>query len=166
MLKYKKKKIYQVAGPYFSPKDINWIQKKTKKVLTGRLSTGPYCLEFEKRIAKFVGVKYAVFLNTCTSALEISVKYLNLKKGDEVIVPCETFIATGMAVTSQGGKIVFANINPNTFCLDLKEIRKRVNTLRPLIANKLKVFDVGYLDLTLKIFNFFIIKKEIIKIKF
>ncbi len=83
-------------------------------------------MEFEKKFASFIGVKYAVFLNTCTSALEIAVKSLNLKKGDEVIVPCETFIATGMAVTSQGGKVIFANINPNTFCLDLEEIKKRV----------------------------------------
>ena len=43
-----------------------------------------------------------------------------------MIVPCETFIATGMAVTSQGGKVVFANINKKTFCLDLEEIKKRV----------------------------------------
>jgi len=121
------KKIYQVGGPYFSNKDIKWILKKTKKVLKGRLSTGPFSLEFEKKFARFIGVKYAVFVNTCTSALEIAVKSLNLKKGDEVIVPCETFIATGMAVTSQGGKIIFANINPKTFCIDFQEIKKRTS---------------------------------------
>ena len=43
-----------------------------------------------------------------------------------MIVPCETFIATGMAVTSQGGKVVFANINKKTFCLDLEEIKKEL----------------------------------------
>jgi len=47
-----------------------------------------------------------------------------------------------------------------------KEIIKRVITFRLFIADKLKIFNVGYLDLTLKIFNLFIIKKEIIKIKF
>ena len=106
-----KKKIHQVAGPFFSSGDIGWILRQTKKVLKGYLSTGPFVSEFEKKFARFIGVKYAVFLNTCTSALEIAVHSLNLKKGDEVIVPCETFIATGMAVTSQGGKVVFANIN-------------------------------------------------------
>ena len=125
MIIKKNKKIYNAASPFFSNKDINWILKKTKLVLKGRLSTGPYTEEFEKIFAKFIGVEYAVFLNTCTSALEIAVKSLNLKKGDEVIVPCETFVATGMAVTSQGGKVVFANVNKNTFCLDLKEIKKR-----------------------------------------
>ena len=120
------KKIYRVAGPYFSKKDINWILNQTKKVLKGRLSTGPITLKFEKKFAKFIGSKYAVFLNTCTSALEIAVKSLNLKKNDEVIVPCETFIATGMSVSSQEGKVIFAEINKNTFCLDLNEIKKRV----------------------------------------
>ncbi len=126
MITKKNKKIYNVASPFFSKNDVNWIINKTKLVLKGRLSTGPYTKKFEKVFAKFIGVKYAVFLNTCTSALEIAVNYLKLKKGDEVIVPCETFIATGMAVTSQGGKVVFANVNKNTFCLDLKEIKKRV----------------------------------------
>jgi perosamine synthetase len=122
----KNKKIYNVASPYFSNKDINWILSKTKYILKGRLSTGPFTEEFERIFAKFIGVKYAVFLNTCTSALEIAVNSLNLRKGDEVIVPCETFIATGMAVTSQGGKVVFGNVNKDTFCLDLQEIKKRV----------------------------------------
>ena len=71
-----RRKIYQVGGPYFAPKDINWILKKAKQVLKGKLSTGPFCLEFEKKFAHFIGVKYAVFLNTCTSALEIAVKSL------------------------------------------------------------------------------------------
>ena len=126
MISKNNKKKYYVAGPYFNNKDISWILKKTKGVLKGKLSTGPYTSKFEKVFASFIGVKYAVFLNTCTSALEIAVHSLNLKKGDEVIVPCETFIATGMAVTSQGGKVVFANINKKTFCLDLEEIKKRV----------------------------------------
>ncbi len=124
MLK-KSKKLFQVASPYFSNQDKKWILKRTNEVLDKKLSTGPFSKKFEEKFAKFIGVKYAVFLNTCTSALEISVRYLNLKKNDEVIVPCETFIATGMAVSSQGGKVVFANINPKTFCIDLDEIKKR-----------------------------------------
>ena len=80
MITKKNKKIYNVASPFFSNNDINWIINKTKLVLKGRLSTGPYTKKFEKIFAKFIGVKYAVFLNTCTSALEIAVNYLKLKK--------------------------------------------------------------------------------------
>ena len=64
-------------------------------------------------------------MNSCTSALEIATKFIDLKKTDEVIVPVQTFIATGTAVNNQSGKVVFAEVNPNTFCLDLREIKKR-----------------------------------------
>ena len=102
----RKKKIYQVASPYFAKNDINWVNKRVTKILKGRLSTGPFTKEFEKNFADFIGTKYAVFLNSCTSALEISIKYLNLKNNDEVIVPVQSFIADGMCVTSQGGKCI------------------------------------------------------------
>ena len=118
-----KNKTYQVTYPYFSPDDIKWITEKIPSILNGRLSTGPYTKEFEEKFAKFIGTKYAVFLNSCTSALEISTSYLNLSSNDEVIVPAETFIATGMAVTNNNGKVVFAEIDNETFCLSLNEIK-------------------------------------------
>lgn len=118
------KKIYHVAYPYFSKSDIDWVIDKVPSILNGRLSTGPYTKEFEDKFAKFIGTQYAVFLNSCTSALEISTSFLNLSNDDEVIVPAETFIATGMAVTSNKGKVVFAEINEDTFCLDLEEIKR------------------------------------------
>ena len=75
-----KKKIFQVAQPYFSKKDIAWVKNRVEDVLVGKLSTGPYTKKFENIFSKFIGVKYAVFLNSCTSALEIAIKYLNLNK--------------------------------------------------------------------------------------
>ncbi len=120
----KKNKTYHVAYPYFSPKDIEWICEKVPSILNSKLSTGPYTKEFEEKFAKFIGCKYAVFLNSCTSALEISTNFLNLADDDEVIVPAETFIATGMAVTNNNGKVIFAEINSDTFCLSLDEIKR------------------------------------------
>ena len=113
----------QVAYPFFSKSEINYIKSNVPKVLKGKLSTGPFTKEFENTFAKYIGSKYAVFLNSCTSALEISISYLNLNKKDEVIVPTQSFIADGSSVITNKGKIIFANINPNTFCLDLKEIK-------------------------------------------
>ena len=117
---------YSVALPYFSKKDISWVKDNVETVLTKRLSTGPFVHELEKKFAKLVGTKYAVCVNTCTSALEISLKALGLKEGDEVITPAETFIATGMAVTLNGGKVVFAEIDPESFCLSLDEVKRRL----------------------------------------
>jgi len=118
-------KEYQVALPYFTEDDIKWIQENVGNVLRGRLSTGPYTKEFEEKFAKRIGTKYALFVNTCTTALEISIKNFNLEADDEVIVPVQTFIASGMAVTSNGGKVVFADIDPKTFNLSLAEVLKR-----------------------------------------
>ena len=120
-----KNKKYNVAEPYFSNKDIAWIKKNIETVLRGQLSTGPYVRELEEKFAKTVGTKYALCVNTATFALEISVKALGLEEKDEVIIPAETFIATGMAVTLNGGKVVFGEVNPQTFCMDLDEIKKR-----------------------------------------
>lgn len=117
---------HKVAMPYFSENDISWVKKKVGAVLKNRLSTGPVVREFEQKFAKFIGAKYAVCVNTCTSALEISLKAAGLKAGDEVIVPAETFIASGMAVTLNGGKVVFAEIDPKSFCLNLDEIKRRL----------------------------------------
>ena len=85
-------KTYNVASPYFSNAEKKRILEGTQKVLDGRLSTGPYTKKFEKKFARFIGCKFAVFLNSCTSALEIAVKSLNLNSSDEVIVPCETLL--------------------------------------------------------------------------
>ena len=106
------KKEIQVAYPFFPKKDIRFIQSQIPKILNGKLSTGPFTKEFESLFAKTIGTKYAIFLNSCTSALEISLNYLKLKKNDEVIVPTQSFIADGSAVITNNGRLVFANINP------------------------------------------------------
>ena len=131
----KRKNTIQVASPYFSNKDEKWIKDQISNILQNKLSTGPYCNTFEKKFSKFIGTKYAVFVNSCTSALEIATKFIDLKKTDEVIVPVQTFIATGTAVNNQSGKVVFAEVNPNTFCLDLSEIKKRGYRYDPIKTN-------------------------------
>ena len=80
---------YHVAMPYFSEDDIAWIQEKVGVVLRGKLSTGPFVKEFEEKFAQFVGTQYAVCLNTCSSALEIALKCVGLKEGDEVNIDIE-----------------------------------------------------------------------------
>jgi len=74
------------------------------------ISTGPKCEEFESLFAEAIGVKYALTTSNCTTALHLAVKILNLKKGDEVIVPSLTFAATANCVTYVGAKPVFADI--------------------------------------------------------
>jgi perosamine synthetase len=115
-----------MADPYFTEKDREWIHKEIDSILDGALSMGPNVRAFETEFAKLVGVKHAIAMNSCTAALEIALT-LQGAGGGEVIVPAETFIATGIAVELVGGTPVFAEVSESTFCLDLNDVKRRVN---------------------------------------
>lgn len=114
-----------MADPYFSSKDRKWIHQEIDAILDGMLSMGPNVQAFEHEFAARVGVSHAIAMNSCTSALEAALLSKNVI-GREVIIPAETFIATGMAVHNAGAKPVFAEINEKTLCLDLEDVRKKV----------------------------------------
>ncbi len=115
-----------MAAPHFTEDDRAWIHKEIDLILNGALSMGPNVQAFEKEFANMVGVKYAIAMNSCTAALEVALSYENIS-GGEVIVPAETFIATGMAVKLAGGTPVFAEVSESTFCLDLKDVKRLAN---------------------------------------
>ena len=119
---------YQMACPYFPEKEIDWLLKEFKNILQGNapLSMGSRVKEFEDIFANYVGAKYAVGTNSCSSALEMALRSIGIEDGDEVIIPVETFIATGFAVVSEGAKPVFCDIDPKTFCINLQELKKHV----------------------------------------
>lgn len=89
-------------------------------------ATGPEIKEFEDKIAKFVGTKYALAFNSGTSALHSILLSYDIGKGDEVIVPSFTFIATGNAPLFVGAKPVFAEIEDKTFGLDIEDVKNKI----------------------------------------
>jgi perosamine synthetase len=114
-----------MAEPYFSKEDRDLIHRELDLILNGQLSMGPNVKRFENEFAARVGSKYAIAMNSCTSTLEAAL----LAKGAvgrEVIIPAETFIATGMAVHMVGAIPVFAEISEDTFCLDLDDVKRRI----------------------------------------
>ncbi len=123
----KNKKIYNTCYPYFPKVDIMEILKETKKILSGdkMLTMSQHVRKFEQAFSKYCGVKYAIATNSCTGALEICLSSLNLTKEDEVIVPVQTFIATGSAVLKSGAKIVFCDVD-NNFLLDFNCLKKLI----------------------------------------
>lgn len=100
------------------------------------LTQGPKVLEFEKKFAKYVGSNYAVSVNNATSGLHLSVLALNLKKGDRVITTPITFAASANCVRFVGGEVWFADIDPNTYLLD-------IGSVKDLIESKPKGFFKG-----------------------
>ncbi len=103
------------------------IDAAVKRVLdSGVFIGGTEVEEFEKEIAKFCSLKYAIGLNSGTDALYLSLKALGIKQGDEVITTPFTFIATAGTITNLGAKPVFVDIEPNSFNINPTKIEAAI----------------------------------------
>ena len=128
--------IYSTVCPYFPEEEIPKILDKIKDVLQNKemLTMGRYVKEFEKKFSNYIGTKYGIATNSCTSALETALRCINVRNR-EVIVPTQTFIATGSSVVNAGGKVVFADVNPNNYNISLKSIKEKItNKTRAVIV--------------------------------
>ena len=88
---------------------------------------GPAVDRFEKNFARFCGSKYAIGVNSGTSALYLTMKALNIGRGDEVITAANTFIATVAAIIDSGATPVLVDIDPVTRNIDLDLIERSVS---------------------------------------
>jgi perosamine synthetase len=94
--------------------------------LTSRTESGSMVDKLEDGFAEFTESKYAVAVNSGTSALYLSLLASQITQGDEVIVPSFTFVATAESVVLAGGTPVFADIDPDTFNIDPEEVSRLV----------------------------------------
>jgi dTDP-4-amino-4,6-dideoxygalactose transaminase len=114
------------ARPFFPEPDIESILTLIRQSLSsGHLTNGEHVKEFERRFADFVGVRHAVAVSTGTAALEISLRAMEIS-GKEVILPSETFVASVNSILLAGGIPVFAEIHPDTYCLDIEDVERRI----------------------------------------
>lgn len=89
---------------------------------------GPGVRAFEEDFAAYQQAKHCVGVGNGTDAMEIALESLDLPPGSEVIVPANTFIATSEAVTRSGHQVVFADVDPTTYTLDLSDVRRRIGS--------------------------------------
>ena len=89
---------------------VEEIESVTKVLKSKWLSLGPVTQEFERKFADYIGIKHAFGVSNGTAALHIANKVLGIDKGDEVIIPSLTFVATSNASLYCGAKPVFADI--------------------------------------------------------
>ena len=92
------------------------------------LTGGPLVRSFESAFAEYTGAKFAVAVNSCTAALHLAMRALNIGPGDEVIVPDLTFAATANAPIFCGAKPVLADIDEDTFNLSPKQVLKKITS--------------------------------------
>jgi len=87
---------------------------------------GYYVTLFEKAFAKFCNVKHCVGVANGTDALFLALKALDIGRGDEIITAANTFIGTSEAITMTGAKVVFVDINPQTYNIDVDKIEEKI----------------------------------------
>lgn len=101
--------------------DVNSVVRVLK---SDWLTQGPYVKQFEDAFCKYIGSRFSIAVSNGTAALHLSVLALNLKPGDKVITTPNTFVASANCVKYCGGEIVFSDINPDTYLLDIGKVRK------------------------------------------
>jgi len=106
--------------------DENDIQSVVDVLRHGALTQGPKIAEFEKRVADYVGAKYAVAVANGTAALHLACMALELGEGDEVITSPNTFVATSNSVLYVGAKPIFVDIDKQTLNIDSLQVEKTV----------------------------------------
>jgi len=104
------------------------IQSVLEPLHSGWLVQGPKVREFEEKWSAFTGSKYSIALTSCTSALHLSLAALGFGPGDEAIVPAFTWVSTANVIEHLGGKVIFCDINPETFNIDVKKIETKLST--------------------------------------
>lgn len=107
-----------VSGPWITAKEIAYVTDAVTNAWYGNANV--WHERFEKAFAEHVGVKHAIALPHCTAAIHLSLLALRVGPGDEVIVPDCTWIASAAPITYVGATTVFADVDPQTWCLDAK----------------------------------------------
>jgi len=119
--------VIPINAPQIGEREIEAVVKVLRSgVLTHGLGAGPMVRRFEEEFAKFVEAKHAIAVNSGTAALHMAVVAAGVKRGDEVILPSFTFVATAETVVMAGAKPVFVDINPETYTVSPEEVEKAV----------------------------------------
>ncbi|NJP39907.1 DegT/DnrJ/EryC1/StrS aminotransferase family protein [Oscillospiraceae bacterium HV4-5-C5C] len=113
----------------FSPPDIREedIQAVTEALRSGWITTGPRTKAFEREISSFCGTLKTACLNSCTAALELTLRLLGIRPGDEVITSAYTYTASASVIHHVGATIVLVDTAPDSFELDYEQVAAKLN---------------------------------------
>jgi len=117
------KHIIKIAKPVFGNEEIEAVSNVLR---SGNLVQGEKVRLFEEKFAKYVGVKHAIAVANGTIALDLALKALKIHKGDEVITPVFSFIASSNCILYQEAKPVFADIDSRTFNINPTDVAKNI----------------------------------------
>jgi len=138
------------------PINIPFVGKEEISVVTSILKNGDltssvnqggkHVQDFEKSVSSFVNAKYTVAVNSGTAALQAALYALDIKHGDEVLIPSFTFVATANAVVSIGAKPIFVDILKENYTMDPDDLQKKITKNTKTIIPVHLYGNVAYLD--------------------
>ena len=115
-------KIIRSAYPSITKSEISYANDALKNGWGKNMNS--YTEKFSKYFSRYIGKKYVLNTSHCTAAIHLALIALNIKKGDEVIVPDFTWVASASPILYVGAKPVFADIDPKTLCVSAETIKK------------------------------------------
>lgn len=87
---------------------------------------GEHVAQFEDSFSNYVGTDYCIGVGNGTDALEIAIEALDMPIGSEIIVPANSFIASSEAVTRSGHRVVFVDIDSESYVISIEDLKKRI----------------------------------------
>ena len=130
-----KQNVYQNAFTHGTDYGLEEAAEVTKLIQQGAPTNARYVKRFEKEFANYVGAQYGVATNSWVGAAQLLTILLEIKDGDEIIVPAFTFQASANIFYKAGAKIVFADCDSNTFNIDPQKVEEKINSnTRAIVA--------------------------------
>ena len=108
---------------YLDSDDINTVAKSLKNQF---LTQGPNIAEFEEKVAKYVGSKYAVAVSSCTAGLHIALKAIDFKEKDKILTSTVSFVSTSNVAYFMGGSALFLDIDKN-LGISISDLKNKIN---------------------------------------
>jgi perosamine synthetase len=116
-------KMIPISKPIFGEEEIDAV----KDVLeSGSVAQGKKVEEFERLFSDYIGINHAIAVANGTIALDVALKAVRIKQGDEIIVPDFTFISTANSILFQGARPVFADVDDRTFNLNPTDVLEKI----------------------------------------
>src|SRR5690242_14686198 len=112
----------QVFKPWYDAREEEAVIEVLR---SGWVGLGPKTMEFETRFKELCGVGFCIGLNSCTAALDMAMRLLDVNHGDEVIVPTVTFVSTAHCVAYNLATPIFADVNESNLAIDINDVARK-----------------------------------------
>jgi len=121
-----------IHKPYLDESDFSLVDKTLRSTFIS--GNGPQCMEFEKKLAAYLGVKHVLYTNSCTTALDLAFRVKSFPAGSEVIVPNFTYTSTALGPLLNNLKVRLVDVDPLNGNIDVSKIEALINEKTVAIA--------------------------------